>query len=66
MKIRIFRIVKRNIEVGLYTPDLLEWYSEDEWEKMNKIIDHEKDENYSYAAIEQMIGKYLVRNRSTN
>jgi ribonucleoside-diphosphate reductase alpha chain len=63
---RLYEIVKRNVEVGLYTPDLLEWYSEDEWEKMNKIIDHEKDENYSYAAIEQMIGKYLVRNRSTN
>jgi ribonucleoside-diphosphate reductase alpha chain len=62
----LYEIVKRNIEVGLYTSDLLEWYSEDEWEKLDKIIDHEKDENYSYAAIEQMIGKYLVRNRSTN
>jgi ribonucleoside-diphosphate reductase alpha chain len=62
----LYEIVKRNVEVGLYTSDLLEWYSEDEWEKLDKIIDHEKDENYSYAAIEQMIGKYLVRNRSTN
>jgi ribonucleoside-diphosphate reductase alpha chain len=61
----LYDIVKRNVEVGLYTSDLLEWYSEDDWNKMNDFIDHEKDELYSYAAIEQMIEKYLVRNRST-
>ena len=62
----LYEIVKTNIETGLYTNDLLDWYSEDECNKMNDIIDHEKDENYSNAAIEQLIGKYLVRNRSTN
>jgi len=49
----------------MYTPELLEWYSEDDWDRMDKIIDHEKDENYSYSAIAQMIEKYLVKNRST-
>jgi ribonucleoside-diphosphate reductase alpha chain len=29
------------------------------------MVDHVKDEYYSYAAIEQLIEKYLVRNRST-
>ena len=62
----LYEIVKTNIDTGLYTNDLLDWYSEDEWNKMNDIIDHEKDESYSYAAIEQLIGKFLVRNRSTN
>ena len=32
---------------------------------MENIIDHSKDEDYSYAAIEQLIAKYLVKNRST-
>jgi ribonucleoside-diphosphate reductase alpha chain len=61
----LYEIVKRNVEVGLYTPELLAWYSEDDWNKMDEIIDHEKDELYSYAAIEQLIEKYLVRNRAT-
>jgi ribonucleoside-diphosphate reductase alpha chain len=61
----IYSIVKKNIELGLYTKDLLEWYSEDEWNKMEEMLDHEKDEQYSYAAIEQLIEKYLVRNRAT-
>jgi len=61
----IFEIVKKNVAVGLYTPELLEWYTEADWNKMNDMLDHEKDEQYSYAAIEQLIEKYLVRNRAT-
>jgi ribonucleoside-diphosphate reductase alpha chain len=61
----LYEIVKRNVEVGLYTSDLLEWYTQDDWNRMNDIIDHEKDEQYGYAAIEQLIEKYLVRNRAT-
>ena len=62
---RLYDIVKKNVGTGLYTPELLEWYTEDEWDKMDAIIDHSKDESYSYAAIEQMIEKYLVRNRAS-
>jgi len=61
----LYEIVKRNVEVGLYTSDLLTWYTPEEWNRMDEIIDHEKDESYSYAAIEQLIEKYLVRNRAT-
>ena len=62
---RLYEIVKTNVATGLYTPELLEWYTEADWDKMDEIIDHSKDEQYSYAAIEQLIEKYLVRNRST-
>jgi ribonucleoside-diphosphate reductase alpha chain len=61
----LFSIVKRNIETGLYTPELLEWYSEEDWNRMDEMLDHEKDEQYGYAAIEQLIEKYLVKNRAT-
>ena len=62
---RLYDIVKRNVEVGLYTPDLLTWYSEEDWNRMDDMIDHARDEQYSFAAIEQLIEKYLVRNRAT-
>lgn len=61
----LFSIVKKNVAVGLYTEELLQWYTEDEWNKMDTFIDHSKDELYGYAAIEQLIEKYLVRNRAT-
>ena len=61
----LYEIVKKNVATGLYTAELLEWYTEEDWNRMNDIIDHDKDESYSYAAIEQMIEKYLVKNRAT-
>ena len=61
----LYDIVKTNVATGLYTPELLEWYSEDDWNRMNDMLDHARDEQYSYAAIEQLIEKYLVKNRST-
>jgi len=61
----LYDIVRKNVEVGLYTPELLEWYSKEDWDRMNDMIDHSKDEQYGYAAIEQLIEKYLVRNRAT-
>jgi ribonucleoside-diphosphate reductase alpha chain len=62
---RLYEIVKRNVGVGLYTPELLEWYTQEDWDRMDAMIDHSRDEEYSYAAIEQLIEKYLVRNRAT-
>jgi ribonucleoside-diphosphate reductase alpha chain len=61
----LYEIVKTNVATGLYTPELLKWYTEDDWNKMEEMIDHEKDEQYGYAAIEQLIEKYLVKNRAT-
>ena len=62
---RLYDIVKKNIAIGLYTPELLEWYTEADWDKMDGMLDHSKDEQYGFAAIEQLIEKYLVRNRAT-
>ena len=61
----LYEIVKRNVATGLYTPELLEWYTEEDWNRMNDMIDHDRDELYGYAAIEQLIEKYLVKNRAT-
>jgi len=61
----LYDIVKKNVSVGLYTAELLEWYTEDEWNRMNDMLEHDRDEQYSFAAIEQLIEKYLVRNRAT-
>lgn len=62
---RLYEIVKKNVEAGMYTKDLLEWYTEAEWDIINLFLDHSKDEDYTYAAIEQLAEKYLVQNRAT-
>ncbi len=62
---KLYEIVKRNVELGMYTPELLEWYTQDEWDIIDLFVDHSKDEHYAYAAIAQLCEKYLVQNRST-
>ena len=62
---KLYDIVKRNVELGMYTSELLDWYTEDEWAIIDLFIDHGKDENYTFAAIAQLSEKYLVQNRAT-
>ena len=62
---RLYDIIKRNVELSMYTPDLLGWYSEQEWDTIELFLDHDKDQKYTYSAIEQLCEKYLVQNRAT-
>lgn len=62
----LYKHVKRVVNLGYYEKDLLNWYSEDEFNQMDKWIKHSRDENLTYAALEQFRGKYLIRNRTIN
>lgn len=53
------------VKAGFYDPELLEWYTKEEFDMMNGWIDHSRDEILTYAAMEQLRGKYLVKNRAT-
>ena len=61
----LYEIVQKNVAHKVYSPELLEWYSKEEWDIIDLFIDHSKDENYTYAAIAQLAEKYLVQNRAT-
>ena len=61
----IKELVERNIELGFYDPDLIGYYDDDEWDRINSFVKHERDENLTYVAMEQLRGKYLVQNRVT-
>ena len=63
--IHVHELVKQNVERGFYDPALLEDYTEEEWDKINGFIKHERDFNISYVGMEQFRGKYLVQNRVT-
>ena len=61
----IYEIVDKNIINGFYDPELLNTYSEGEWNYINNFIKHQRDEDFTYVAMEQFRGKYLVQNRVT-
>lgn len=61
----LYDIVKKNVKAGLYTKDLLNLYTEQEFDEINKMIVHDRDDMFKYAGSEQMRKKYLVQNRKT-
>ena len=57
--------VTKLTKLGIYDKDILNKYSASEFEEFNNYIDHWRDMNFSYAAVKQLEGKYLVQNRVT-
>jgi ribonucleoside-diphosphate reductase alpha chain len=58
-------IVKRNVENGKYDKEILTLYTEDELNELGAYIKYDRDNDFTYVAMEQMRGKYLVQNRVT-
>lgn len=57
--------IKEKTKNGIYDKEILTKYSEKEITALNNCIDHNRDMNFSYAAIKQLEGKYLAQNRVT-
>ena len=55
--------VKKLTDAGKYDKHILEDYSEEEFNELDDYIDHWRDMNLAYAAVQQMVGKYLVQDR---
>lgn len=61
----LFDHVTNLTSLGKYDQHLLRDYSREEFDTLNGYIDHWRDLNFSYAAVKQLEGKYLVQNRVT-
>ncbi|MBW3139058.1 ribonucleoside-diphosphate reductase subunit alpha [Ferrimonas balearica] len=57
--------VTKLVQARRYDEHLLADYSREEFDELNAYIDHWRDMKFSYAAIKQLEGKYLVQNRVT-
>ena len=57
--------VEKLSKLGIYDKDILIKYSKKEFEVLNSYVDHWRDLDFSYAAVKQLEGKYLVQNRVT-
>ena len=59
----LYEQVTKMVSEGRYDPDLLTDYTEEEFSTMDGFIDHWRDMKFTYAAVKQLEGKYLVQNR---
>ncbi|KRG34422.1 MULTISPECIES: class 1a ribonucleoside-diphosphate reductase subunit alpha [unclassified Psychrobacter] len=55
--------VKKLTDAGKYDQHILADYSRAEFDELEAYLDHWRDMNLAYAAVEQMAGKYLVQDR---
>ena len=61
----LFDIIKRNVKLDFYDSVILDKYIEEEMGELNLYIRHNRDYEFTYAGIQQLIDKYLVKDRTT-
>jgi ribonucleoside-diphosphate reductase alpha chain len=62
---RLKTFIKENADRGVYDSQVLSKYSEREMDKIEQFIKHKRDEDLTYAGIQQLMDKYLVQDRKT-
>ena len=57
--------VKGCVDKGVYDGTIVNRYSEEEWDRIDSFVDHERDYLFTYAGLRQVVDKYLVQDRSS-
>jgi len=58
-------VIQKNVDRGVYDAQILENYTETELKKLNTWIKHDRDLDFTFAGLRQVVDKYLVQDRST-
>ena len=61
----IYNQIKKCIEKGVYDKSILELYEKKDFDRMQGWINHNRDYDFTYAGLRQVIDKYLVQDRSS-
>ena len=56
--------VKKCVDAKVYDSEILSWYDKKDFDRMENWINHERDYDFTYAGLRQVVDKYLVQDRS--
>ena len=56
--------IERCVAKEVYDAEILDMYSDEEFDKLESFIDHDRDYLFTYAGLRQVCDKYLVQDRS--
>lgn len=62
--ISLGEMIARNIKIGVYDDSITKWYTPKEIDKLDSYIKHQRDLDFTYAGLRQIVDKYLVQDRS--
>ncbi len=63
--IPLLKLILRNIRLGVYDKGIVEKYTKTELKKFNTWIKRDRDLNFTYSGLRQVVDKYLVQDRSS-
>jgi ribonucleoside-diphosphate reductase alpha chain len=63
--IPLLKLIMRNIRQGVYDKGIIDKYNMTEIKKLNTWIRRDRDLNFTYAGLRQIVDKYLVQDRSS-
>jgi len=63
--IPLLKLILRNIRQGVYDKAIVDKYNMTEIKKLNTWIRRDRDLNFTYAGLRQIVDKYLVQDRSS-
>ena len=61
--IEFLLFLQRNVDNGIYDPSILDKWNAEDVDKLGKYMDHARDDQFTFAGLQQLIDKYLVKNR---
>lgn len=61
----ILNILEQNIRQGWYDPELIDLYTNEQWNQINDWIVHDRDFTIRIAGMKEWTQKYIVKNRVT-
>tara|TARA_B100000287_G_scaffold140391_1_gene132230 strand:+ start:509 stop:1135 length:627 start_codon:yes stop_codon:yes gene_type:complete len=57
---------KKCVELGVYDKEIFDNYQRKDFDRMENWLNHNRDYDFTYAGLRQVIDKYLVQDRSIN
>ena len=61
----LLKLILRNIKAGVYDRNIVEKYNKSEIKRLNTWIKRDRDLDFTYAGLRQVVDKYLVQDRSS-
>lgn len=62
---RLLEHINKLVSIKIYDKLILEKYTESEIHKIGKFVNHKRDELFTYSGLQQLVDKYLIKNRSS-
>ena len=63
---RLKDFILKNVERGIYDSSILEKYTEYDIDKIETFVKHDRDEELTYAGLQQLMDKYMLKDRKTD